>query len=323
MYRQQEYYFKVNHLVHQNLLNEFDNIQATLHKARIYNNSQKYTLDKKLIDSCSEKVGENLVDPLNYNLYMLSIFRSEFLSTENNSLIYASLYFILYCIMVDKLLDNQGTYIKIQTKEYSWKNVQYFINGDVKPNKNTIFDKVFMGIYNNLHKTSFNVKFKKHVDMLAKKAIVSEFYISNISTFDLNPNIPENLIIDKSVSFIEASLLMTVMDLKDSDRKNVLCAAKSLSLLLTLADDLVDLYDDIYNFRTNFFLYKTNFTFAKEHSFFDAIDYIIDTELIENHIIIMKNQLQYIKTHYSKKFYMFSKSLLFDWFSDIRDKLLS
>lgn len=323
MYREQEYCFKLNYLINKNLLNDFNYTQAILHKTRIYNNSKRFCLNKKLIDTCSEKVEENISNSLNYNLYMLSIFRLEFTSTKNNNLILSSVYFILYCLMVDKLLDNQGTNMKIQTNQYSWKNVRRFITGDVKSSKKTLFDEIFVFIYNNLNETNINPKFKKYVTTLAKNAIVSEFSLSNISMYDLNSNIPEKLIIDKSASFIEASLLMTVMDLNNEKMNNITRAAKALSLLLTFADDLVDLYSDIYNLRTNLVLYKTKFDFGQERTFFDAIDMIIDTEIIENCIIIMEKELHYIKTHCSKKFYMFSKALLYDWFSEIRAKLLS
>jgi|GEM_PF-4964834 hypothetical protein len=322
MYRNLEYFYKLNYLLKRYYLNDLSISEIKLHKSRIDKNSEKYLLDKELIDACSKEVGINISNILKYNLLMLSNFRSEFTAVDNINLIQGSVYYILYCLMADKLLDDKGSLVKSKTCYYSWKNIKHFITGNKRALGDTLFDNTFKLIYENLKIAEVNKANRYYVNKIVKDSIVSEFFISNISLYDMNPSIPEKLIIDKSTRFVEASLIMTIMDLSPKIIEEAKLIAQAFSQLSAWADDLMDIYSDIENLSTNIVLYKTNINFIDQNSCCNAIDIIIDTEIMENCVKKIAENLEYIKTHCNKKLYVFSKSMLCDWFTDINNVLL-
>lgn len=326
MYRQYEYYFKLNLLLSRYHLNYFPDGSIRMHQARVDRCRREMPLDDELIEACSKLVKKEMDKNLNLNLLLLTNFREEFTHALGDELRKAGVYYILFCLMIDKLLDDNGAMERDRiNRYYAWHSLRIPLLRHVHTlPERSVLEKILNHMAESLRNAgdADSLPGLRLAESRMKDAIVSEFYIANISYYDLRPSIPERLIIDKSTRFVESSLYFAVADLELSADDRVVRVAESVAGVMALADDMMDLYEDIEASRTNLLLYRTGLDCNAEANLTRALDRILDTDLLQACVEELNRYMETIRMEGGKKLFACCRAILYGWVSELRNRIL-
>lgn len=164
-----------------------------------------------------------------------------------------SVYFSLLGCLLDFWVDSGIEDLRIKgIQKLSWNNCKKFFQ-DFNDEKDIedIADELFQTVGNGMYIISINnPELYKYLLKLIRKAVISEVTVAEESF-----SVEDDMIYNKSVLFVEISLLIAIgnkTDLKERDY----CTLKKIGLLYAYIDDMIDVYEDINNNQGNIFVKK-------------------------------------------------------------------
>ena len=270
----------------------------------------------KLLNRIEQKYNISLYKSAKANFNKFYIWSMECCNQVNEEYIQTATYFVLYCCLVDKILDSEK--FPLDYKYMVYKDMDKFM----EMSEEVTYD------LRELHELRMKVQeflrlrqnFEDSVYMLLQKKIVhaikSEQFMAVHSVKDFDTSMELKWVTDKSVEFVSAAFIIAVYDFA---KENVIIeAAETIGWIFGYIDDICDYMSDMESGSLNSLLFictdlKRNMDIEErvEEAAIN-VDYVI--EKLELNIIRLEELV-------GKQMYWFILNELWDWPADVRKKI--
>lgn len=241
------------------------------------------------------------------------IWRKEFCG--NNylpSVFETAVIFNIFCCLVDGILDGELINITKESalEKINWKSMERYFGEEIYTYNKDILDLLY-------NKISIGFKYIKLADKELYKIIKNKIYLSfqseiyvSTTKFSVNNKEDMDLLINKSIQFVEVCFLIAAIGTKEIERLEVCtkCEAK----IFWLIDELCDLYDDIETETKNSIL-------CKYISNNNNINRIIDNIFLdlEEYVNEIKECMNILKNNVGREVYDFLLTHVIIWSKDL------
>lgn len=247
-----------------------------------------------LIKRCTEKYKRDFTSLFITNATSARLLgKSLGLSDEYNKIYMLSALFTILGVIIDNIFDEGNVNEIIQThNKFSWQNIQCVLNGEhIK--SDTLWEKVLYEFgqgYNEISEFCNKLAVENTLNFI-KSSWRGEVYSAGLDYAEINRTLDIDTYISKSVDFVAACYGMVLMTSKFSMNDEYWKAIYDLGFAIMLLDDINDFYDDIQEYRPNYILARSGCLLLDRRGIIDAIDNIIDSNLIQNLISELKTKM--------------------------------
>lgn len=248
------------------------------------------------------------------NIEKFGIWRRELGLSDENDYVYAATCFVLFCCVVDKILDSRR--FSQSEKETLCEELLFFWNKETRGRCR------FPEIWELGAQTADFLAVQKKADssrylMLKDKidrAFFSEIYLYEHSLFDFDETVNLYHLTDKSVEFVSASFEIAAYDSAQERMKEI---ANLIGELFWLIDDVCDFPADIEEGSMNSALIFCT-DMSQQMLLYKRIEYA--ALHIDGMIQEMEIKAEYLGKAMGSEMYRFIQNELWDWTLDVRKR---
>lgn len=281
---------------------------------------KKVVLDKELknlLDEIYRQYHWNFYENARANIVKFRLWRKEFNLPENEMLVYAATYFVLYCCMVDKILDSRQ--FSQDEKKVICKGLETFWENSSR--KMCLFPQVDL-----LGERTKQLLFKAGIksDIKASylhnkisRAFSSEIFLFNHPLDCFSTIIQLQDLTDKSVEFVSGAFCIAAYDCTDCKMETI---STSIGSIFWLIDDICDFAADLEDGNINSVL-----VLCTDMSQEMTIKQRIDQAFTNMEFIIqrLETEVEKLKSCVSKEFFDWILNALWMWTGDVRKAVVS
>jgi hypothetical protein len=272
-----------------------------------------------LLDEIYRKYNWHFHENARANIQKFRLWRIECGLPVNDSLVYAATYFVLYCCLVDKIMDSRN--ISQEEKKALCEELQSFWNDKSEisgafPQVSLLGMRMKAYLFFSVKKTE--PRFSLIVDKI-NRAFASECFISTHTIQCFSTAIPNYNLTDKSVEFVSASFWIAAYDATD---KKMEILAQIIGEIFWLIDDICDFMPDLEDRTINSAL-----LYCTDTSIEMSIDERVNKAVENMEMMIQKleTNVNRLKNMATVQFSNWIMNELWIWTADIRraEKLLA
>lgn len=311
MYRASEYSVKLMELFRQKGISSTNYRHLMITKAKVNKAFQKLEYNKDLIKECEEMVGKTLENIVKMHAAFFKLLRKTFGLKEDESRVQMAIEYSLMGCVVDKLLDAKETDNKEQYIDYlkRFSLIEY----DENALGNALND-----LWKSINRAYMqNVAPLSRMDLMIRECVAqahkSEVFTATHSLKSYN--VKKSDVIDKSVKFTMAGILMALSDIPEAKFDEVNGCAADIGTVFCLVDDLVDFYVDIREEQVSSLVRNER---DEDLQLERLIDDVIDH--LEEYIETVRGCFDRLQNHLSVECFEYIHFITDSWIGDYREE---
>jgi hypothetical protein len=265
-----------------------------------------------LLDGIYEQYNWHFHENARANIQKFRLWRKEVGLQDNESLVYAATCFVIYCCLVDKIMDSRKFPKEEKTVLCKELHIFWEEKSDVSltfPHVTLLGMKIKEFLFRNVKKTE--KRFSSMVDKI-DRAFASECFICTHPLHCFNTTIQSHDLTDKSIEFVSASFWIAAYDATDKKMEEL---AEIIGEVFWLIDDICDFVADLEDGTINSALFFCT-DMTQEMSLDERVNKAVEN--MEMMIQRLEVKVERLKELSTTQFADWILNELWTWTADVR-----